>query len=168
MRRRWSALLAGAVCFPAVGAAQFSPVGVPKGLLRLELDGAFESVDRRYLAGASQEFAADLASPALGSDRIPGLAPADARLARITGTPGARLDLGHLTATAQGSRSVGVIGLAFGLTSQLSVFARLPLARTSVSTTLALDTTSSGAGVNPADPVFGNGAGAAADVAVHQ
>jgi hypothetical protein len=159
---RWrSALLAGAVCLPAIAEAQFPPVGVPKGLIRLDLDGALESVDRRYFNGALQEFAADLASPALGSDRIPGLAGADARLARITGNPAARLDLGNLTATAQGSRTAGVIGLALGLTSRISLFARLPLARTSVTTRLALDTTSSGAGVNPADPVFGTGDGAA-------
>jgi hypothetical protein len=158
---RWSILLAGAVCLPAAVAAQFSPVGVPRGLLRLELDGALETVDRRYFDGTTQEFAADLASPALGADRIPGLADADAALARISGTPGASLDLGRLTATAHGSRDVGVIGLGFGLTSRLSIFARLPLARTTVSTTLTLDSTSSNAGINPADPVFGNEAGAA-------
>lgn len=146
---------------PAIAAAQFPPVGVPKGLIRLELDGGLETVDRRYLNGGLQEFAADLASSALGSDRIPGLAGADARLARITGNPAARLDLGRLTATAQGSRLAGVIGLALGLTPRISLFARLPLARTSVGPTLALDTTSSSAGVNPADPVFGNGAGTA-------
>jgi hypothetical protein len=151
----------GAVCLPAVGAAQFSPVGVPRGTLRIEVDGALETVSRRYLDGQLQEFAGDLGSPALGSDRIPGLAPADARLARITGDPAARLDLGSLAATAQGSRSVGVIGVGIGLTSHLSIFARLPLARTTVQTTLALDTTSSGAGLNPADPVLGTSQGAA-------
>jgi len=98
--RRWSALLAGALCLPGAAWAQFSPVGVPKGLLRLELDGALETVDRRYLGGVSEEYAADLASPALGADRIPGLASPDAALARITGAPAASLDLGGLTATA--------------------------------------------------------------------
>jgi len=159
--RRWSALLAGALCLPGAAWAQFSPAGVPKGLLRLELDGALETVDRRYLGGVSEEYAADLASPALGADRIPGLASADAALARITGASTARLDLGGLTATAQGTRDAGSIGLGFGLTSRISIFARLPLARTTVSTTLALDSTSSNAGVNPADPVFGDQAGAA-------
>ncbi len=157
---RW-ALLAGALLLPAAAAAQLAPVGVPKGLVRLDLDGAFESVDQRYLDGNLQEFGADLASPALGSDRIPGLTDADARLARITGDAGAGLDLGRLTATAQGSRSIGVIGLAVGLTSRLTVFARLPLVRASVTPRLTLDSTSSNAGVNPADPVFGTAAGAA-------
>ena len=159
--RAWSALLAGAVCLPGVAAAQFSPVGVPRGLLRLDLDGALENVDRRYFDGQLQEFAGDLGSPALGRDRIPALGPADARLARITGDPGARLDLGNLTATAQGSRTVGMIGFAVGLTSHLSIFARLPLVRASVRTTLALDTTSSGAGANPADLLLGSAEGAA-------
>ena len=154
------ALLAGALFLPAPAAAQFAPVGVPRGLVRLDLDGAFESVDRRYLDGNLQDFAADLASPALGSDRIPGLSDADARLTRITGDAGAGLDLGRLTATAQGSSSIGVIGLAVGLTSRLTVFARLPLARARVTPTLTLDSTSSNAGVNPADPVFGAVGGA--------
>lgn len=157
---RW-ALLAGALFLPAAAAAQFAPVGVPRGLVRLDLDGAFESVDRRYLDGALQDFAADLASPALGSDRIPGLSDADARLTRITGDAGAGLDLGRLTATAQGSRSIGVIGVAVGLTSRLTVFARLPLIRASVTPTITLDSTSSNAGVNPADPVFGTATGSA-------
>ncbi|HYL30468.1 MAG TPA: hypothetical protein VEU27_11155, partial [Gemmatimonadales bacterium] len=145
---RW-ALLAGALFLPAAAAAQFAPVGVPRGLVRLDLDGAFESVDRRYLDGTLQDFAADLASPALGSDRIPGLSDADARLTRITGDAGAGLDLRRLTATAQGSRSIGVIGLAVGLTSRLTVCAPLPLIRASVTSTLTLDSTSSNAGVNP-------------------
>ena len=161
MRYRWGALLAGAVWLPGAAAAQFSPVGVPKGLLRVELDGALETVDRRYFGGTSEEFAADLASPALGADRIPGFAEADAALGRITQVGGARLNLGQLTATAQGSRNSAAVGLGFGITSHISVFARLPLARTTVKTTLTLDSTSSNAGINPADPVFGAQAGAA-------
>lgn len=159
-RGRW-ALLAGVLFLPAAAAAQFAPVGVPRGLVRLDLDGALESVDRRYLDGTLQEFAADLGSPALGSDRLPALGDADARLTRITGDAGARLDLGNLSATAQGSRSVGVIGLAVGLTSRLTVFARLPLARARVTPILKLDPATSNAGLNPADPVFGTAGGAA-------
>jgi len=163
-----STLLAGVLFLPGTAAAQFAPVGVPRGLVRLELDGALESVDRRYLDGNLEDFAADLASPALGSDRIPGLSDADARLTRITGDAGARLDLGSLTATAQGSRSVGVIGVAVGVTSRLTLFARLPLVRASVTPTLTLDSTSSNAGVNPADPVFGTSIGATQSAAFFQ
>jgi hypothetical protein len=156
------ALVAGVLfLLPAAAAAQFAPVGVPRGLIRLDVDGALETVDRRYLDGNLEDFAADLASPALGSDRIPALGDADARLTRITGDAGAALDLGRLSATAQGSRSIGVIGLAVGLTSRLTVFARLPLVRARVTPALTLDSTSSNAGVNPADPAFGSAAGAA-------
>jgi hypothetical protein len=156
---RW-ALLAGVLCLPARAAAQFAPVGVPRGFVRLELGGSLESADRRYLDGTLEELAGDLASPALGSDRIPGLTEADARLARITGDPAARLNLGSLAATAQGTRSAAEIGVAVGITSRLTVFARLPLARASVTTRLTLDSTSGNAGFNPADPVFGSAAGA--------
>jgi hypothetical protein len=161
-------LVAAALLLPAAAMAQFPPVGVPRGLVRLDLDGAFESVDRAYFDGALGEFAGELGSPALGADRIPGLTDADTRLTRITGDPGARLDLGNLAATAQGSRPVGVIGLAVGVTSHLTLFARLPLARASVTTTLTLDSTTSNAGVNPADPIFGTAAGATQTAAFFQ
>lgn len=164
---RW-ALLTGALFLPAAAAAQFAPVGVPRGLVRLDLGGALESTDRRYFDGTLEDFAADLSSPALGSDRIPGLTDADARLARITGDASARLDLGGLAATAQGTRSVGVVGLAVGVTSHLTLFARLPLARASVTTRLTLDSTSGNAGFNPADPVFGTAAGATQTAAFFQ
>lgn len=168
MRLDRRVLVATALLLPAVAMAQFPPVGVPRGLVRLDLDGALESVNRAYFDGALGEFAADLASPALGEDRIPGLTDADARLTRITGDPGARLDLGSLAATARGSRTVGVIGVAVGVTSRLTLFARLPLARASVTTTLTLDSTTSNAGVNPADPVFGTAAGATQTAAFFQ
>ena len=161
-------LLAGVLFLPATAAAQFAPVGVPRGLVRLDLGGALESTDRRYLDGTLEDFAADLASPALGSDRIPGLTDADARLFRITSDPAARLDLGNLAATAQGTRSVAAIGVAVGVTSHLTLFARLPLARASVTTRLTLDSTSGNAGFNPADPVFGTAAGATQTAAFFQ
>jgi len=164
---RWT-LLAGVLLLPSAAAAQLAPVGVPRGLIRLDLGGALESVDRRYFGGSLEEFAADLGSPALGSDRISGLTDADARLMRITGDAGARLNLGGLAATARGSRTVGVIGVAVGVTSRLTLFARLPLARATVTTRLALDSTTSNAGVNPADPVFGTSTGAAQTVAFFQ
>ena len=63
--------------------AQLVPVGVPSGVVRLELDGSLDAFERRFRAGHLESYAADLSSGALGSDRIPILADADARIGRV-------------------------------------------------------------------------------------
>lgn len=130
--------------------AQLPPVGVPGGVLRVELDGTLETFDHRFLAGHRESYGADLSSPALGSDRIPYLADADARLGRITGNAGYRLNLGALTTDAQVSRGTGVLGLSLGLTRQITVFGRLPLVQARVQSRLGVNTTGADAGLNPA------------------
>lgn len=134
---------------PARLSAQLPPVGVPGGVLRFDLDGSIESFDRRFLNGERESYAADLASPALGSDRIPSLLDADARIGRITGDPGYRLNLGRLAAEAMADIGRGSLGLSLGLTDQVTVFGRLPLVRTRVQTTLRLDPSAADGGLNP-------------------
>ncbi|MGH7517452.1 MAG: hypothetical protein ACREOC_08280 [Gemmatimonadales bacterium] len=152
-------LLAALLPVPAV--AQLAPVGVPRGHLRIELTGALDGFDQRYFGGAVEELGADLASPALGSNRIPSLTGADERLARITGDPSTHISLGGFPATADASRTIGVVGLAMGLSSRITVFARLPVMRTRITLATPFDSTSGAAGVNPADPLLGTTAGAA-------
>ena len=156
-----AALLSAAV--PA--AAQLAPVGVPRGLLRLELTGMLDGCDEQYVDGALGELGSDLASPALGSDRIPSLADPDQRLARITGDPAARLNLGAFPVTADASRTVGVIGVAVGVTSRITVFGRLPVMRTRLTLVTPLDSAAGTTGVNPADPLLGTAPGAAQTMA---
>ncbi|MGH7630004.1 MAG: hypothetical protein ACREOF_11620, partial [Gemmatimonadales bacterium] len=146
---------------PSAAFAQLAPVGVPRGMLRLELTGALDAFDQRYLNGSVGELGADLASPALGSDRIPSLVAAEERLARITGNPTTRINLGTFPVTADASRTVGIVGLAAGLTSRITLFARLPLLRTRVTLITPFDSTTGTAGVNPADPLLGHAEGAA-------
>lgn len=157
----WSLAVGVALLLPTTAAAQLAPVGVPRGTLRLELGGAFENWDERYRDGALEPLAADLASPALGSDRLPALADAEARIGRITGDPTFRLNLGTLTANAQASRNVGTIGLAFGVTSRLTVFGRLPLVQGQLQPTIAFDSATGATGVNPSDPLLGSATGIA-------
>lgn len=146
---------------PSAAFAQLAPVGVPRGMLRIELTGALDAFDQRYLNGSVGELGADLASPALGSDRIPSLVAADERLARITGDPTTRINLGTFPVTADASRTVGIVGLAAGLTSRITLFARLPLLRTRLTLVAPFDSTTGTAGVNPADPLLGHAEGAA-------
>lgn len=146
MRRLW---LIACLVAPSRGWAQFPPVGVPGGVVRLELDGSLESFDRRFLAGSRESYGADLSSPALGSDRIPLLTDADARIGRIIGNPSYRLNLGGVTADALADVGTGTLGLSLGLTDQITLFGRLPLVRTHVRATRLLSPVTADAGLNP-------------------
>ncbi len=142
---------------PSVARAQLAPVGVPPGVLRFEVDGAFDSWDQRFRDGNKEGLAADLSGD-LNSDLLPILAPYDAIVQRVTGLDGFRLNLGALTADAQADVSAAVLGLSLGVTRSIAVFGRLPLARTRVQTDLDLDAASANAGLNPGttvqDPFF--------------
>jgi len=139
----------GCLLAPPVVQAQLAPVGVPAGLLRVDLDGTMDIWDHRWLDGTREPLGADLSSSALGSDLLPFLSDADARIGRITGLPGYRLNLGALTTDAQAENVRGFLGLAFGLTRKLTVFGRVPLVRVRVETHFALDSASGDAGANP-------------------
>ncbi|MEO8089775.1 MAG: hypothetical protein ABI703_05730 [Gemmatimonadales bacterium] len=131
--------------------AQLPPVGVPGGTVRIELDGSLETFDRRFRNGQRETYGADLASPALGSDRIPSLAEADATIARIIGNPTYRLNLGALSADVLSDVGRGVFGLGLGLTNQITIFGRIPLVRARVQSRLALNSANADAGLNPGE-----------------
>jgi hypothetical protein len=134
---------------PAGLHAQLAPVGVPAGVLRVDLDGALETWDHRWLDGSREPLGADLSSPAAGSDLFPSLADADARIGRITGLPDLRLNLGALTTDAEADVGRGTLGLALGLTRSLTVFGRIPLVRARVQSAIQLDPAAANAGANP-------------------
>jgi hypothetical protein len=142
---------------PSAARAQLAPVGVPPGVVRVEVDGAFDSWDKRFRDGQKEGFAADLSGP-LDSDRLPLLAPYDAIVQRVTGLGGFRLNLGALVADAQADVSTAVLGLTLGVTRSIAVFGRLPLTRARIQTNLDLDAASANAGLNPGtaaqDPFF--------------
>jgi hypothetical protein len=148
LRARRLAVLA-CLLAPSAVRAQLAPVGVPAGILRVDLDGTMDIWDHRWLDGNREPLGADLSSPALGSDRFTFLSDADARIGRITGLPGYRLNLGALATDAQAENTRGFLGLALGLTRKLTIFGRVPLVRVQVETHFALDSTSGDAGSNP-------------------
>ena len=144
--------LAVIACFllPSALLAQLPAVGVPRGVVRVDLDGAMNIWDHRWLDGQRQPLAADLTSPALGSDLIPTLAAADALVGSIIGVPGYRLNLGTLTGDAQQEDTRGYFGLALGVTGRITVFGRMPLVQVRTETHYALTPTpSADAGLNP-------------------
>ncbi len=126
--------------------AQIAPVGVPRGLLRLEVDGSFDAFGDRYADGHRESYAADLWSPALGRDRIPALAAVDMRIGQIIGDHEFRINLGRFSADAEGDLSTAVVGLGLGLTNRLTVFGRLPLVRGRLQTFSRLDPATADAG----------------------
>lgn len=135
---------------PSAVRAQLAPVGVPAGVVRVELDGRIDIWDHRWRDGQREPLGTDLSSPALGSDLLPSLTDADARIGRITGLPAYRLNLGALTTDAEAEDSRGYLGLALGLTRALTVFGRVPLVRVRVQTHYDLVATSAtDAGLNP-------------------
>jgi hypothetical protein len=115
----------------------------------VELDGSLESFDRRFLHGTRESYAADLSSPALGSDRMPLLAGADVRVGRIIGNTSYRVNLGALVTDPLADVGRGSLGLSLGLTNQISIFGRLPLVRSRVQTTMRLSPSNADAGLNP-------------------
>jgi hypothetical protein len=135
---------------PSAARAQLSPIGVPAGVVRIDLDGSMDIWDHRWRAGEREPLAADLTSPALGSDIIPTLTDADARIGRITGQSGYRLNLGALSGDAYSSDTRGYFGAAIGLTHAITIFGRMPLVqvRTEIHYTLA-PTAGADGGVNP-------------------
>ncbi len=134
---------------PAAGHAQLSPVGVPAGVVRVELDGRMDIWDSQYLDGTRIALGADLSSSALGRSLLPSLADADARLERLTGISGYGLDLGGLTTDVQRDEGRGNLGLSLGLTKAITIFGRIPLVRARAQSSIALDPTTADAGLNP-------------------
>ena len=133
----------------SVASAQLPPVGVPRGVVRVELDGSLESFDKQFRDGHLESYAADLASPALGSDRMPLLAHADTSIGRIIGNPGYRINLGASGADAHADVGTGFLGLSLGLTNGITIFGRIPLVRTRVQSVTSLDPTTAAAGLSP-------------------
>jgi hypothetical protein len=135
---------------PSALDAQLASVGVPAGVVRVDLDGSMEIWDHRWRDGTREPLAADLTSPAFGSDLLPTLVDADARVGRITGQSGYRLNLGALTSDAQAQDTRGYLGLALGLTRKITVFGRMPLVRVRTEVHYQVQPTpSADAGVNP-------------------
>ncbi|HEY7683324.1 MAG TPA: hypothetical protein VH879_11840 [Gemmatimonadales bacterium] len=136
--------------------AQLAPVGAPKGSLRFDIRGAFESADRRLLDDQTEDYLADFGSSAFGSDRLPFLRATDSLVGTVLGQAGYRLNLGAQRANGQLTIGTGTIAAALGITSKVTLFANVPFVTTRVQARLRLDSTAADGGLNPAHPTLGN------------
>lgn len=142
-------------------AAQVLPLTVPRGKLRVDFHGRFESFDRRWNDGVREEWAGDFDGRPFDRSVVPGLAEAESRLRNLTGLGDVGLSLGTGHATQLVNRGTAGVGGAFGLTRWLTVFATVPVVRIAAKTQVTLDGATGNAGPNAADPVFGTAAGRA-------
>src|SRR5262245_32540324 len=96
-----AALLVAAGAAPGAS-AQILPLTVPRGKLRWDFYGRFESYDWRWNDGTREEAAGDFDRRPLDRTFMPGLGDTEDRLARITG-------LSNLNFTLGASRSSKVV-----------------------------------------------------------
>jgi hypothetical protein len=127
----------------------------------VDIGGSFAAWDQRFRSGTTENAAQDFVRDQVGSEFFPALAASEALLSQVTGLANARFNLGRTTATQFVTRGTTAIGMAYGLTSRLTLFGMVPIVRVEVRSTLAQDSTGANSGFNPADPVFGDPAGRA-------
>jgi hypothetical protein len=133
---------------PRTASAQLAPVGVPPGVVRVEVDGNFDSWDHVWHDGTREPMGSAFSSSALGSDLLPSLATYDTLIRRVTGIADYSLNLGSVTGDALADVASAKVGLALGVFKGITVFGRLPLTRARMQTTLTVGA-GGNAGTNP-------------------
>jgi len=146
---------------PVALAAQLAPLGVPKGNVRMDIGGDFAWAHDRYNDGTRESLSGSLTSPALGQVAIPTLADADNRLAILLGIGNYQMNLGRSTGNAQFSRTSGALGLALGITKNVTLYGRMAIVDAWNRQKVSIDTLNNlgDAGVNLASPVLGDATG---------
>ncbi|MGE0353980.1 MAG: hypothetical protein AB7Q69_12120 [Gemmatimonadales bacterium] len=157
-QQTWWLVAVGLVAAIPAG-AQLPALGVPRGVFRLELGGEFNNADSRYNDGAVEDIARSFTAPMLGGGYFPALRDAESRIARILGSPSYQYNLGRVSANGLINIGTGTIGLSYGLTRRITVFAVAPIVQTRRQIRILVDSSGADAGFNPADPVFGTAAG---------
>ena len=133
---------------PRTASAQLAPVGVPPGVVRIEVDGTFDTWDHVFRDGNREPLGSAFSTSALGSDLLPSLATYDTLIGRVTGIGDYRLNLGSVTGDAHADVTSAKVGLALGVFKGVTVFGRLPLTRARMQTTLDVGADGN-AGPNP-------------------
>ncbi len=159
---RSSRLLPIILCLAAAPlAAQLPPLGVPRGLVRIELFGSAATADRQWVNGQSTDLGG-LTGPVFGSVQAPFLAEPEARIAALLGDPSYRTNLGASVGRAQARVTAGGLGLAVGLSNRLTLLVRVPIVESRTQANLAFAGTGAQDGTNLASPIVGTPAGQAA------
>ena len=166
VRRKPACGLAGArcsrpCCCPPPAEAQLAPLGIPRGMFRFEIDGSFAYANERFNDGTRESLGANFTSP--GARLRPDPHARGGRPAHRGAAGPARLQAGSRCFDRHGAgverhRGVQPRHRASPRGSQSS--AALPFVSTWWRQTVSIDTATSNAGVNLADPAIGNTAGA--------
>lgn len=157
-RVRWLALAALTLGTTAAE-AQLAPVTVPRGAFRIEVGGEFRNADSRFNGGTTEDIARSFTTITLGSAFFPTLRTSESRIGAIIGNAGYQLNLGRSTANGLVNIGTATIGVSYGLTSRITLFAAVPIVRTRMQLALALDSTGADGGINPNNPALGTPAG---------
>lgn len=157
-RAGWYGWILLLVAAPAAQ-AQLAPVTVPRGAFRIELGGEFRNADSRFRNGTTEDIARGFTATPLGSGFFPTLRASEARIGAILGNPGYRIHLGQSSANGLVNIGTATIGVAYGLTSRLTLFTTVPIVRTRMQLAFRLDSTGADGGLNPNDPALGTPAG---------
>ncbi len=160
LRRRLRLVLIVGIASPL--RAQLPPVLVPAGQVRIDFGGSFTWWDQAFVAGVKRAAIADFLQNQIQPATLPGLAESQATLRSVTGKQDLTISPGSTTGGLAVNLGRAELGLALGITSRITVFGAVPLIRVRVQEQLIIDSTNASAGFNPADPVFGTSAGAAA------
>lgn len=144
---------------PSLLHAQLPPLGIPKGMLRVEVQGQFGSASARFDDGTREDLGADFTSSALGPAELPVLDEPSRRLGVMIGSTGYQLNLGASEGFANQTRSLGALGLGIGLSNRITLFARVPIVYATSRRTATIASGTGDAGVNPADPTLGTATG---------
>ena len=139
--------------------AQLPPLGIPRGMLRVEGSGEFASATKRFLDGESQDLGADWTASSLGPGTLPLLADPSRRVGVLIGSSAYQMNLGTSEGFANRTRSFGALGLGLGLSDRITVFARVPLVYATAKRRAVIGPEGADAGVNAADPTLGTPAG---------
>ena len=144
---------------PSLLQAQLPPLGIPKGMLRVEVQGQFGSATTRFADGTRENLGSDFTAAALGPAELPVLAEPSRRLGVLIGSSTYQLNLGASEGFANQTRSFGTLGLGIGLSNRITLFARAPLVYATSSRTANVAAGTGDAGINPADPSLGTASG---------
>lgn len=134
--------------------AQLGLITIPRGSLRVDLSGAFYPNEEVWVDGAKRPLGSFVDGTA-----NPTIAALQGSLAALLGQSVSGLSLGGITAIAAREHGIGDIGLAFGLTSRITIFGTIPIVYTRSRIKATLDGSTSRVGINPANAKLGTATG---------
>jgi hypothetical protein len=124
--------------------AQLPLITAPRGALRIDLAGNFFPNDQFWDNGATRPLGATF-----DGTSNPLVAGLQSSLTQLLGQPVSGLSLGTVNAIAAREHGVGNIGLAYGLTRRITIFATVPLVFVRSRVSVTVDAATGRVGLNP-------------------